>query len=90
MDVICGTSLDAAAAEVHGGLEAGAEGDLHREGARPDDQAGPVDHVHMTRALRGREGVGQFLPKKGRLREFGTDKGEGGGQKSLKFRRRHM
>ena len=32
--------VEAAAAEVHRGLEASAEGDLHREGARPDDEAG--------------------------------------------------
>ena len=32
--------VEAAAAEVHRGLDAGAEGDLHGEGARPDDEAG--------------------------------------------------
>ena len=37
-------------------------------------------YVHMTSALKGREGVRQFLTK-GRLREFGSDKGEGEGPK---------
>ena len=32
--------VEAAAAEVHRGLDAGAEGDLQREGAWPDDEAG--------------------------------------------------
>ena len=44
----------------------------------------------MTSALRGREGVSQFLTK-GRLSEFGTDKGEeGGSPKSRKISKRHV
>ena len=44
----------------------------------------------MTSALRGREGVGQFLTKGREVAWIGTDKREGGGQKSRDFSRRHM
>ena len=38
----------------------------------------------------GVTGLAKFWPQEGRLRKFGTDKGEGEGPKSRKFRRRHM
>ena len=47
-------------------------------------------NAQMTSALGGGRGSANFWPKEGRLREFGTDKGEGGGQKSRKFGWRHL
>ena len=47
-------------------------------------------HFCMTSALRGREGVSQFLTKGREVAWIGTDKWEGGGPKSRNFSRRHM
>ena len=44
-------SLEAAAAEPHRGLHAGVEGDLQREGARPDDDQSAVVKMLHGRAV---------------------------------------
>ena len=47
-------------------------------------------HSQMTSAVRGGGGLADSWPKEAKLREFGTDKGEGGGPKSRKLHWPHV
>ena len=53
--------VEAAAAEVHRGLHAGAEGNLHRKGARPNHEACPVVPVTHRDTFIARGAVVLFL-----------------------------